>query len=42
MPSWELFEKQSDDYKEQVLPIASKNEFQLKQQVHLVGKNILV
>jgi len=24
MPSWELFEKQSDDYKEQVLPIAVK------------------
>ena len=24
MPSWELFEKQSDDYKEQVLPSAIK------------------
>ena len=24
MPSWELFEKQSDDYKEQVLPNAIK------------------
>ena len=24
MPSWELFEKQSDDYKEQVLPNSVK------------------